>query len=79
MYSHLNLHYRWEKIFASYSSKKSIISSIYRELKKLKPQRNNILVKKWAHELNRKFSKEEIQMASKYIRKSSTSLGMKEM
>jgi hypothetical protein len=36
-------------------------------------------MKKWAHELNREFSKEEVQMPSKYIKKSSTSLVIKEM
>jgi hypothetical protein len=36
-------------------------------------------VKKCAHELNREFSKEEVQMASKYMRKCSTSLVIKEM
>jgi hypothetical protein len=36
-------------------------------------------VKKWAHELNRELSKEEVQMASKYIKKCSTSLVIKEM
>jgi hypothetical protein len=36
-------------------------------------------VKKWAHELNRKFSKEEVQMASKYLKKYSTSLAIKEI
>jgi hypothetical protein len=54
----------WEKIFASYSSNKGLISRIYREVKKLSPQRINTLVKKWAHELNKEFSKEEVQMAS---------------
>jgi hypothetical protein len=36
----------WEKIFASYSSDKGLISTIYRELKKLSPQRINTPMKK---------------------------------
>jgi hypothetical protein len=46
-----------EKIFARYPSDKGLISRIYRKLKKLNSQRTNIPMK-WAHELNRKFSKE---------------------
>jgi hypothetical protein len=56
-----------------------LISIIYRELKKLSLQRINIPMKKWAHELNSKFSKEEVQMASRYMKKYSTSLVIKEM
>jgi hypothetical protein len=50
----------WEKIFASYLSDKGLISRIYKELKKLSPIRINILMKKWAHKLNREFSKKEV-------------------
>jgi hypothetical protein len=50
-----------EKIFASYSSNKGLILTIYRELKKLNPQRINTSMKKWAYELNKEFSKEEVQ------------------
>jgi hypothetical protein len=38
-----------EKIFASYSSDKGLISRIYRRLKKLSLQRINTQMKKWAH------------------------------
>jgi hypothetical protein len=34
-------------------------------------------VKKWVHELNMEFSKEEIKMASKYLKKCSNSLAKK--
>jgi hypothetical protein len=67
------------KIFASYSFDKGLISRIYRELKTLNPQRINTPLKKWAHELNREFSKKEVQMASKYLKKCSISLVIKVM
>jgi hypothetical protein len=53
----------WEKIFASYPSDKGLITIIYRELKKINSPKANEPVKKWATELNRTFSKEEIQMS----------------
>jgi hypothetical protein len=68
----------WEEIFASYSTSKGLMSRIYRELKKLSSQRSNTPMKKWAHELSREFSKQEVQMANKYMKKHSTSLVMKE-
>jgi hypothetical protein len=36
-------------------------------------------VKKWANEMNRAFSKEEVQMSKKHIKKCSTSLAIKKM
>jgi poly-D-alanine transfer protein DltD len=53
-----------EKIFVSYTSEKGLITRIYRELKKLNSPKFNGLMKKRAKELNRAFSKEEIQMAN---------------
>jgi hypothetical protein len=51
----------WEKIFTSYTSDKGLITRIYWELKKLTSPKSNDPRKKWAKELNRAFSKEEIQ------------------
>jgi hypothetical protein len=56
----------WEKIFASYTSDKGLITRIYRELKKLNSPKINAPIKKWAGELNRTVSKEEIQMVKKH-------------
>jgi hypothetical protein len=69
----------WKKIFASYTSGKGFITRIHRELKKLNSSKINDPAKKWANELDRTFSKEEVQMAKKHIKKCSTFLAIKEM
>jgi hypothetical protein len=69
----------WEKKFASSTSDKGLITRIYRELKKLNSPKINKPIKKWATELNGTFSKEEIQMAKKHMKKCSPSVATKEM
>jgi hypothetical protein len=45
---------------------KGLITRIYSELKKLNSPQIDEPIKKWASELNRTLSKEEIQMAKKH-------------
>jgi hypothetical protein len=53
------------KMFTSYISGKGLITRICRELNKLNSPQINEPMKEWANELNRAFTKEELQMAKK--------------
>jgi len=64
----------WEKITANEVTDKELISKIYQQLLQLNSREINDPINKWAKELNKQFSKEDIQMANKHIKRCSTSL-----